>query len=1371
MAKKKGNDKKLNVGARFRAGMSAATGSLSTSRMGRSSFWEAVREYREEQKRRQEEAKEKREEQNEKKNERKKTTEKKEVAKANTDAIRFLKDELRQERENRRNDNREMVREVVQQVEAVIENPHGEVSKLRSEMNTRLLKIDYTTAKTYDDTKYIRKKLDKDFKKFENLLSLSLLSGSNSGIGGITIPSKKKIGSSIAGGAGLLWSLKQVSKSGGALKILGNATGVHIPKVVAASPAIIKFTGKLQALAKYGKMTGYMAAIMLPFVEPLVAKLQNAPEEEVKRQVVGAIAETTGALIGLAVGSSIGGTIGAFFFGAGSVPGAIIGAAVGVGLAWKWSDLAEDLAERIYTAIWMDKDVELEIRKWYAERERIIEDRKKQLDAKKKLHPPHVYSPYLPNVHSNQTASGIVVPNRVPAPKPTVPNPSQDFSKWPMPAPVPRKYVKPTSPSPVETPAARRNRNTFKGLLKQPNTPHYWQPASLSNSENQPTVERRKIATFIGSGESIYDRDQYGNFNPTLQGTPKGRLFRGFESAMGSYLVDQTKDQMPSTYGGRFAKGGVPGGGFSPSSGTGRNNGNRKVGSNEKPKLDSRAQAHVDRLVRGETVHNSRYLDAFSDDELEALGITKTFVTSPENPNIRASSYKLGTPRISREDIQAHMSGGMTKTASGKVLTAANSSLSLDQRTFLSTLAIGDTGTSKEFWESPDYNTIVGGRKFSDFSDHPRIFGTPKSTAAGRYQFTKTTWDEVVKKWNAQNPDDPILDFSPRNQDRAAWWLAQDDYRNRTGGRNLEQDLKNLTPQEIAPHIKKALGGSGDRTTWQILQMRSNEQIANALVQNRQRESSTNSKQPNAAAAYASARQRAMENARRKQNEAISGLLLNKGAFPSDVKLAPMAGTAKSPLEGWTNEQLMNVRSDLGETTPGKRRGFMASRAFTGKDKKRLHAGVDYFGNSGDSVFATEDGVVIKASKQSGYNGTIDVLHTDSNGQQYVVRYAHLSPDSFTIREGDRINAGMRLAALDGANHLHMEVRDYEKYKKNPYAKLSVGDNRETAMEKGIYDPVEYFAGTGRFTHLAPKMPANRDIATAPRTSNLAGSALFMGGLNSSLFNTMSGHAKTSKDAGIPTLLTSTTVGYTRAEYEKTAKQLYDNWVANGKKDKIVISGHSYGGVGAMRVAEILKNKHGVQTGVELNLIDPVAYNDWGMKIPSNVDNANIITPDGSWQVLPTMASSQRTNVNRIRVPGDHVNAAFTQGANDAIKTSLGLNERQAQNMAIDRPKQAAQRDQAITPPPAPPVVPPAPPVVTADSATNVRDVSGNSKIPQKNSQRAASKNADMAGFGSNTQEPATTTQARFNQINKNVKADYIKGPAGVPNHPSWDKW
>lgn len=67
--------------------------------------------------------------------------------------------------------------------------------------------------------------------------------------------------------------------------------------------------------------------------------------------------------------------------------------------------------------------------------------------------------------------------------------------------------------------------------------------------------------------------------------------------------------------------------------------------------------------------------------------------------------------------------------------------------------------------EGADYNTVVGGGAFTDFSRHPKQVGLVTkegaSTAAGKYQITGSTYDDVAPKIG-------VYDFSPASQDKIA---------------------------------------------------------------------------------------------------------------------------------------------------------------------------------------------------------------------------------------------------------------------------------------------------------------------------------------------------------------------------------------------------------------------------------------------------------------------------------------------------------------------------------------------------------------------------------------------------------------------------
>lgn len=96
------------------------------------------------------------------------------------------------------------------------------------------------------------------------------------------------------------------------------------------------------------------------------------------------------------------------------------------------------------------------------------------------------------------------------------------------------------------------------------------------------------------------------------------------------------------------------------------------------------------------------------------------------------------------------------------------------------------------------YDVMYGGGRFDPALGHPHqavpITTGPNagktSSAAGRYQFLGSTWDDVAGRHG-------LKDFSPQNQDIGAWLLATEEYKRDTG-RDLQADLAAGRSNDVA---------------------------------------------------------------------------------------------------------------------------------------------------------------------------------------------------------------------------------------------------------------------------------------------------------------------------------------------------------------------------------------------------------------------------------------------------------------------------------------------------------------------------------------------------------------------------------------------
>lgn len=169
----------------------------------------------------------------------------------------------------------------------------------------------------------------------------------------------------------------------------------------------------------------------------------------------------------------------------------------------------------------------------------------------------------------------------------------------------------------------------------------------------------------------------------------------------------------------------------------------------------------------------AKMLTNLSENQLKATGIEKYKEGDKE-------FFRRTTKTFSEEETKAYIQ----REASYGGGTVAKD-LPVAARKLLDAISIPE-GAGK-------YNTLFGGDKvagvITDFSHHPGINPRTGKSDSGRYQFLKSTWNDVVPRFNKKNPNDPITDFSPRSQDRAAWFLAQERYK-RNAGRDLLSDLQ-----------------------------------------------------------------------------------------------------------------------------------------------------------------------------------------------------------------------------------------------------------------------------------------------------------------------------------------------------------------------------------------------------------------------------------------------------------------------------------------------------------------------------------------------------------------------------------------------------
>ncbi len=164
------------------------------------------------------------------------------------------------------------------------------------------------------------------------------------------------------------------------------------------------------------------------------------------------------------------------------------------------------------------------------------------------------------------------------------------------------------------------------------------------------------------------------------------------------------------------------------------------------------------------------------------------------------------------------------------------------------------------------------------------------------------------------------------------------------------------------------------------------------------------------------------------------------------------SGEEPDPEEIRANEvlaqlDLLNLRRMAAESLPFSmplRTSYRLSSTFGYRSDpfnggRRLHSGLDMAGAHGSPIYATADGVVSFAGRQSGYGNVVVLRHA----MGFETRYAHMS--RIRVQEGQRVSRGDQIGDMGSTGrstgpHLHYEVRTGGT-PRNPMTYITAGRN------------------------------------------------------------------------------------------------------------------------------------------------------------------------------------------------------------------------------------------------------------------------------------------------------------------------------------------
>ena len=163
---------------------------------------------------------------------------------------------------------------------------------------------------------------------------------------------------------------------------------------------------------------------------------------------------------------------------------------------------------------------------------------------------------------------------------------------------------------------------------------------------------------------------------------------------------------------------------------------------------------------------------------------------------------------------------------------------------------------------------------------------------------------------------------------------------------------------------------------------------------------------------------------------------------------------------------------------------------------KEWHQGVDLASTGKVPIYASADGIVIRAQSLSSYGNVVMIRHT-INGKRMETNYAHL--DSYCVKVGQKVKQGQQIGIMGATGrsygvHLHYEIHNGmwvsgQKNAINPMQYISLNDwNAKDSEELTMSQYTELKkiidSQNGKIKELENKLSNKMDILTEREVGN-----------------------------------------------------------------------------------------------------------------------------------------------------------------------------------------------------------------------------------------------------------------------------------------------